>query len=137
YVGEARHQKHRVDVRCELSIHQRLLKLCVEVRIRAQALDQRRRPARAGELNRQALEARDLDSVPAFQRFLDQLDPLLDSEQMLPLFGVGSDRDDNTVEDAERAVDDVEVAVGERVEAARVDRDLLAYGRKPASIVSP
>src|SRR6266699_5339923 len=126
-----------MDIGCELSIHQRLLKLGVEVRISAQALDQRRRPARAGELNRQSGEARDLDSVSAFQRFLDQLDPLLDREQRLPLFGVGGDRNDDTVEDAERAVDDVEVAIGEGVKAARVDGDLLAHGRNTASIVSP
>src|SRR5207247_8307669 len=126
-----------MDVGRELSIHQRLLKLCVEVRVGTQSLDQSRRPERAGELNRQAREARDLDAVSPFQRFLDQRDPLLDCEQRLPLVGVGGNRDDHAVEDAECAVDDVEVAVGERVEAAGVDGDLLAHGRKTASIVSP
>src|SRR5713101_8304359 len=126
-----------MNVGGELSIHQRLLKLGVEVRVSAQSLDQRRRPERAGELDRQALVARDLDAVSAFQRFLDQLDPLLDREEWLPLLGVGGDRDYHAVEDAERAVHNVEVAVRERVEAAGVDGDLLAHGRKTASIVSP
>ena len=52
----------------------------------------------------------------------DDPDPRLDGEQRR-LARVREDADDDRVEDDRGAADDVEVAVGDRVERARVDRD--------------
>ena len=56
------------------------------------------------------------------QRVADDPDPLVDREQRL-LPRVGEHADDDLVERQSRPADDVEVAVRDRVEGARVDRD--------------
>src|SRR5262249_39590380 len=53
---------------------------------------------------------------------LEHLHPLLERERGA-LLEVDRDRDDELVEDPQRAVDDVEVPVGQRIEARREERD--------------
>jgi len=64
-----------------------------------------------------------------FQRRTDELNSLLHREERLPFVGVGGgDGDDELVEDAERAVDHVEMSVCERVEAARIKQRSWSSG---------
>ena len=62
----------------------------------------------------------------------DDRDALVGSQQR-DLARVLEDRDDQPVDEARRAADDVDMAVGERVEGARVDRD-LHYAPRPPSV---
>ena len=81
---------------------------------------------RVAELDRQPVEGLDLDPVGRRAGFAerrpDDVDPLLDGEERL-LSRVGEHADDDPVERSGRAADDVDVAVRDRVEGARVDRD--------------
>src|SRR5207302_1911741 len=89
-----------------------------------QTLDERARPPRSRVFDGETGEARDLGAVASVEGRTDQLEALLDREERLALLRVGCHRDDQLVEDAERAVDHVQVSVGERVEAPGIDGDL-------------
>src|SRR5438034_7593399 len=59
---ERRHEEHRLDARSEVPVHERHLKLVLEVAHRPQAPDDERRARRAGEVGEQAAERADLDT---------------------------------------------------------------------------
>ena len=98
------------------------LHLGLEVADRAQAADDRAGAAGAAQVDGQAVERLDLDPIRRCaglgERLADDADPGLDVEQRrLPR--VGKDRHDERVEHVRGTLDDVEVAVGDRVERAR------------------
>jgi hypothetical protein len=102
------------------------LHLDLEVADRAQAADDGGRIARSGELDRQAIERVDVDPLVRYVVRLeggaDDLDALLDRQQGR-LLRIGQYGDDDRIEHRGGALDDVEVAVRDRVERAWVDRD--------------
>ena len=120
------HEEDRVDVRRQDAVVVGELHLGLEVADRAQAADDRAGAAGAAEVDGQAVERLDLDPVRRCaglgERLADDADARLDVEQRR-LARVGQDADDDAVEHGRGALDDVEVAVRDRVERARVDRD--------------
>ena len=103
------------------------LHLDLEVADRAQAADDGVGAARPAEVDGQAVERGDLDRVGrrplGRERLADDPDPRLDRQQRrLPR--VGEDGHDHALEDGRGPADHVEVAVGDRVERTRIDRDV-------------
>ena len=102
------------------------LHLALEVADGAQAADDRSGATLAAQVDGQAVEGLDIDPVGRCarlrERLADDADPGLDIEQRrLPR--VGQDGDDQGVEHVRGTLDDVEMAVGDRVERAGIDRD--------------
>ena len=77
-------------------------------------------PTLAGQVDDQAGEHRDLDVVEVGDRLLDHLLALVEGEQRLALLRVAHGRDDDLVEQARRGLDDLEVAVVDRVERSGI-----------------
>ena len=119
--------------RVELAVQLGHLELVLEVGDRPQALDDRGRPEFAGELDQEVGEDPHLDVGEVGGRFLDERLALLGGEQRLLLADrVVDDADDDPLEDRGGAGDDVEVAVGDRVVAAR-DRRRFRRDCSPSS----
>ncbi len=100
------------------------LELVLEVRDRAQSLDDRtgRRPA--GEVDDQDVERLGADVAQMGGRVVDERDALVGVEQRAGSCApTVDDRDDDLVEQLGGAGDDVEVPVGDRVVAAGADGD--------------
>ena len=89
-------------------------------------------PLRACELDQQVGNDLDLDVREVRGGGVEEVATLLRGEQRLLLaHRVVDDADDDLVEDPRGAADDVEVAVGDRVVAARADRDRAAHDWPP------
>ena len=79
--------------------------------------------AAAAEIDEQAVELLELEPIAGVgHRVADEPDALVGGEQRL-LALVGRDRDDHVVEQAQRALEDVEVAVRDRIERPGIDGD--------------
>ena len=81
----------------------------------------------------QTVEYVDFDAAPAARDLAEHFDTLGDGEERL-LFGVFEHGDDDEVEHLFAALDEVEVAVGDRVKGAGVDGDGGFHRDKPLSI---
>jgi hypothetical protein len=111
------------------------LHLGLEVADRAQAPDDRAGPTYAAQVDGQTIERLDLDPVKRPARIAegiaDHPDPRLHIQQR-SLARVGQHGDDQRVEHVRGTLDDVEVAVRDRVERPGIDRDRLhrsSWGR--------
>src|SRR5665213_34189 len=120
------HQKHGLDPVIEACVHPGHLEFVFEIRHGAQPADDDVGARRLGKAHQQRLESAHLDTLGggAVERLGDvvahDLDPLVGREQR-PLAVVAGDADDEVVDDLRRAANDVEMAVGDRIEGAGVD----------------
>ena len=94
--------------------------LVAHVGRRAQSLDDHVRGALFRKVHQQAVEAVDLNAPQVPQDSLEKLHPLLDLEQRL-LVGIPEDGHKHPVEMPGGPLDDVDMAVGGRVEGARTE----------------
>src|SRR4051812_7923644 len=125
----AGHQVERVDVGRLHPVELTHLELVLEVRDGAQALDDRAGPDLLRVVDDEDAERDGVDVVQVGRRLVDEREPLLDAEQRRVLADRRvDDGDDDLVELLGRAADDVQVAVGDRVVAARADGDALLVG---------
>ena len=116
-----RHEEDRLDLRLEFAVHQRHLKLELEVRNRAQPADDGRRALLARELDKQAVETGDADVFKPSDRARNQR-RALGSGKKAAFLVIDGHGDDDLVEKLGCASDDVEVAIGHGVKAAGIDR---------------
>ena len=104
------------------------LQLGLEIADRAQATDDRAGAAAAAQLDRQPVERVDLHPVGrntgATQRLANHSDPSGGVEHGR-LAWIGQDGHDQPVEDFGGPFDDIEMAVGDGIERAGIDRDGL------------
>ena len=107
-------------LRIQPPVHQRHLELELEVRHRAQPAHDHLRLPPLDVVDQQAVEGVDLDVRQVLEDRARDLDPLVHREQRR-LLGVDQDRDDDAIEQPRAARDDVDVAVGQRIERARID----------------
>ncbi len=119
------------DFRRHHAVHAGHLHLVVEIGAVAQAAHHDFRAVVAGRLHGEAGEGHDLQlAALRLQQIaaglLDEIGALLDREDRR-LAGMDADADDQPVADDGRLADDVDMAVGERVERAGVDGD--AHGQ--------
>src|SRR5437764_12093358 len=118
-----RHEEHRLDGRPELPVHERHLELVLEVRDGADAAHDAVGALAGDQVDEEPVE-RDDAQVRAHaevrRRLVDHLEALLHGEERL-LRGIGHDGHDDLVEDREAALDDVHVAVVERIEHPGID----------------
>ena len=126
----AGHDEDRLELGQQLPVHVGQLELVVEVGDRPQAAQHGVDAALAGVLDQQPVEAVHLDARVVLHRLEDEALALGHREERRLLRVVGH-RDDQPVEQVQAALDDGDVAVGERVEAAGVDGDA---GHGPRSI---
>ena len=113
-------EEERVDAG-EALVHLRHLQLVVEVGDGAQTLDDRVGAVLTGEVDEETLEELDADVGEVRGALLQHLLALFEREQRLRLLRVADHRDDDLVEVARRALDDVEVAEGHRIERTRAE----------------
>src|SRR5919198_6167252 len=121
-VLRARHQIHRLDFRSEVPVEVMHLEFPLEIRDGAQALHHRLRPPAAREFDHELREDLDLDVVVPDEGVAEEAHPLVHGEHRLLVLGVAHDADDDPLEDAGCARDDVEMAVRDWVVAPRADR---------------
>src|ERR1700722_12184772 len=106
-------------------VHLRLLHLVLEVADGAEPLDDRVDPVRHAEVHRQSVELLDPDVAVALSDLAEHLGPLVGGEHRL-LGDVDENGHDHLVVDAGRPADDVEGAIGYRVERTRAYHSLHA-----------
>jgi hypothetical protein len=73
-----------------------------------------------GEIDQQSVERRDLDVLDFAEAAAEKAEPFLQREKRMLLVVVG-DGDDDFIEQFSGAIDDIEVAVRDRIEAARIN----------------
>src|SRR5581483_11195987 len=117
----ARHDVDRLDVRGEHAVQLVHLELPLEVGDDAKALHDRPCIPTACEVHDELLEHVDLYVVYVGYSFLDERDPLVDREHRRLVLRRADDADDDAVEDARGAGDDVDVPVRHRVVGAGAD----------------
>jgi hypothetical protein len=114
----------------DLAVGEGLLDLALEIGEVADAAEEGGGAGVLGEVDGEALEALDADSGGARlaldyrrKQFADHLDAFIEGEERV-FAGVAADGDDDLVEEAAAAGDDVEVTVGNWVKAAGEDGDV-------------
>src|SRR4026209_1001390 len=124
-----RHHEHGLHGVAELAVHEGHLELVLEVGHRAQAAHHAVGALALDQIDQEPVERRDAHPAhpDARRALVDQLQALLRAEQGL-LGGIGHHRDDQLVEDAQAALDEVQVSVVHRIEHARIDRSLAHAG---------
>ena len=143
---ERGHQEDGVDLGGKASVGVRQLQLELEVAHGPEATDHEPGPLPASELDGQALERLDRHRAAEIgDTGLDERHPLGCREKGL-LGGVAQDANDEPIEEARRAADDIEMRVGDGVERAGEDRDAVHGTRslvsgtmrvRNVSVVSP
>src|ERR1035437_476248 len=129
-VLERGHEEDRVDFGGQLPVRVGHLQLRLEVGYGAQATHDERCFGGAAEVDSQTIECLDVNPGRYRHRtaFGDGLaydrDPLLRRQRRRGLLRIHKDAEDYPVEDGRRARHHIEVAVGDRVERARVDGNL-------------
>src|SRR5271157_2041816 len=118
-----RHQEQRFYTRLHLVIHQRHLQLEFVVTDRADATQHRVRVLLDAVSHQQPLENINGDVVEPRGHFLDHLLALLHVEQRLCLVHIAGDGNDEPIEELAAAMNQVEMAVRDRIERARIDGD--------------
>src|SRR3954452_5277590 len=121
----SRHEQ-RVDPR-EAAIHLRHLELVVEVADGPETFDDHRNAVGAAVVDHEALEAGDADVLVLRGDLAEQLAALVHAEEA-GLRLVHEHRDGQLVVELSGPPDDVEMAVGHRVERPRTDRASYALG---------
>src|SRR5436190_11676733 len=114
-----RRQEYGLDTVDQMSIHRGELKLIFEVRDGTQAPDDRFEAVGARELDREARVAGHRYLGQVAKDFFRELDALLESEQGR-LFRIRSNRDDDLVEQAHAAANEVLMTACDRVERAGI-----------------
>ena len=113
-------QEHGVQLRIDLLVDERHLKLVFKVRVRAQALDDHRTLREGlGVFGEQAVERVHLHIGEAADDAARERHALLAGKHGVQLAGVGHDAHDDAVENAGRAADDVQVAEREWGQSCR------------------
>src|SRR3546814_1899002 len=140
-------RSQRLDPRVQPRVHAGHLKLILEIGDGAQAADDHRCPLLLGEVHQQRAERLHLDAaadavLPVLLQDVGDLvphhlDPLVEAEQR-SIAGVAGGCHDQPVHRLARPADDVDVALGDRVEGAGIHPDPFARGGLPAhSVTSP
>src|SRR5919201_48084 len=133
-MSKAGRNEYRCDLRFQAAVHQRHLELALEIGDGAQAANDRAGSHPAGEIDRQPVKGADLDSRSLAQAFADHAHPFPGAEQRL-LAGILEHGDHHPVEDSGGPIDDVEMSVSQRVEAARIERGDHRYLKKVSRVV--
>src|SRR5262245_36084988 len=120
-----RHHEHRLERRLEVTVHQRHLKLVLEVRDGPQTADDRAGPLVTRVVDEQPVEGVDLDVGVFAEHVANDLDPFLGREQRV-LLSVHENRHDDALEEMHAAENDVHVPVGQRVEGSGKNRQTAA-----------
>src|SRR6266403_721263 len=133
------HEEHGLDRWIEAGVHAGHLELIFEVADRAQAAQDHAGPHRLGEMHQQGIEGAHLHlavtggQIEGGNLRRDHGHALMHVEEG-PLADIGRNADDQPVGQAGCAADDVDMAVGDGVEGARIDGDAgLAQRASPAS----
>src|SRR6056297_903767 len=121
-----RRQEHRFRLLHEVAIHRCQLELVFEVRDRAQTAQNDAGPLLLDEARQEIVETDDLDVLAATftEHRSGQLDSLGQRKRGL-LVGAFGDGDDHAPVHARGALDQIGVTVGQRVEGAGIDRDVV------------
>lgn len=117
----AGHQKNRFDLWPQAAIHQCHLQLVLIIRDGPNAADDDGGAALRRKIDQQSIERGDLDVGDVFDHLLHHGDALVDAEQRLFLF-VAEDRDQQAIHQPYSALDEVEMAVRQGIERARINR---------------
>src|SRR2546426_11258733 len=126
-----RHQEDGLDGAAELPVHQRHLKLVLEIGDGADPPHDAVGSLARDQIDQEAVEGDDAEVAELRRGLVDHLQPFLHGEERL-LRRIGDDRDDELVEDLKAALDDVDVAVVHGVEHAWIHRALGHGGRLPS-----
>src|SRR4051812_1242357 len=133
-VAVGRHQEDSFHLRIQTGVHAGHLELVFEVGNRSEAADDDGCVHIHREMHQQAVEGTNLDlgaiGLQCRDILLDHLNPLLGGEQR-SLPRIASNANDQMVQYAGGALDDIHVAVGHRVEGPGVDTDSLAHLSPP------
>ncbi|MPN08421.1 hypothetical protein SDC9_155703 [bioreactor metagenome] len=103
----------------QTAVHQRHLEFVLEVGKCAQPPENRSGLIFFDRVDQQPVDRDRPDVGPGMAALLDHFDPFFDGEHRL-FFAVDRDRHDHPVEEPPGAGDQIEVAVGQRIEAARI-----------------
>src|SRR3989454_5379779 len=125
-----RHQEHRLDRAPELPVHQRHLELVLEIGDGADPPHDAVGPFACHQVDQKPVERDDAKVAQLRGGLVDHLESFFHREERL-LRGIGDHRDDELVEDLEAALDDVDVAVVDRIEHTGIDSALGHGGRLP------
>jgi hypothetical protein len=128
------HHEDGLDVPREGAVRERHLVLVLEVGDGPDAAEDDVRLLAVDVVHHEAVERVHLDVPEGLAHLADHLDALLLGEERL-LRRVVGDGDDEALEDADAALDDVEMPVGDGVEAAGIDGD--AHGLPTLLYVKP
>ncbi len=121
-VGLSRHHEDRLDIGAEAAVHERHLHLVLEIRHGAQSPDNHARLSSSSVVHEQSVEGVHFHVGPVAEDLARDVDPLVHGEERR-LVGVEQDGDDDPVEEARPALDDVYVTHRDRIERAGVDGD--------------
>ena len=116
------HHEHCFDPRTQPLVHERHLKLELEVGHRAQAADDHLGAPPLQVLDEQTVEGIDLDIRLIPEHVPKNFQPLVHGEQGL-FFSVHQNRDRDAIEQPRAARDDVDMPVGRRIERSRIHRE--------------
>src|SRR5499426_3639571 len=122
------HQEHGLHGAAQLPVHQRHLELVLEIGDGADAPHDAVGALARDQVDQQSVEGHDAKVAEVRGGVVDHLEPLLHREERL-LRRIGDDRDDELVEDLQAALDDIDVAVVDRIEHAWID-GALGHGGK-------
>jgi hypothetical protein len=124
-----RHEEDSFDGRFQLAIHQRHLEFELEIRDGAQPAHDSLCVLLDGEFDQQSIERQYLYAFEG-RGYLAQKSEALPESKIRLLLIVMCDRHNHFVKKLSRPLDDIEVTVRDRVEAARINR--ASHGRKIA-----
>lgn len=116
----AGHEEDGFEVGLEFAIHESELEFELEVGDGAEAADEGDGFLFAGEVDEEAVEGHDADVGEVAGDGADEVDALVEGEEALFVV-FASDADNDFVEEAGGAFEDIEVAVGDGVKTSRVD----------------
>src|SRR5687768_2178052 len=117
-----RHHEDCLETRRQVAVHQRHLKLVLEIAHCAESSDDERRADLTREVDEQTLELSHLHATIARGCLSNQIDALVGREQRL-LRAVVGDSDDEPVDELAAAADEVLVTTRDRIEASGIDGD--------------
>jgi hypothetical protein len=119
-ISTCRLQEYSFDLWGETPVHQGHLELIFVVGDGADATQDGRGPALASEIDHQPFEGGDGDIAQLTSRFLEHLDPLVDSEERV-FDRVIEDSDGKMLEELGSASDQIQMSVGRRIKGPWID----------------
>src|SRR5215211_5205154 len=120
----------------QLAVHQRHLKLVLEIADGPEPSDDDRRTHLLCELRQQSIERLKGNAGVVAHRRAQHVQPLLHREEWL-LANIYSYGDDEVIGQSEAPANQVFMALRQRIEGARVDRDMSHGAWKKVMAVSP